>query len=326
MNITDEKLLDDFINCRNLSQRTRHGYKDSLNKYILFQEKSFSELLLEADTEEELGVRWKNRKLKERLINFRLYLIDNFMYSTAKIHFQKILTLYKHFEIEIHMLPKISTKDVNNSYVITYEDLPTKNILNKSLERANPVMYALILFMSSSGCARRETLNLTINDFISSTYEYHNQKNIKEALLVLNELDNVVPTFKIRRQKTNKIYFTFCSPQATQALTDYLLNNRKLVSEDKLFKINLDYLNNNFKMINEELKLEKVGKYRRLRCHMLRKFHASSLYNSNKGWSLDEIDSLQGRSKNKTHSSYFMENPNILKEKYIDSLDSLRII
>lgn len=77
--------------------------------------------------------------------------------------------------------------------------------------------------------------------------------------------------------------------------------------------------------INNSLKLGKVGPYNRFRSHMLRKFHASALYNSNNNWSLEEIDSLQGRSKNKTHSSYFMENPNILKEKYINSFDCLII-
>ena len=33
--------------------------------------------------------------------------------------------------------------------------------------------------------------------------------------------------------------------------------------------------------------------------------------------SLSEIDELQGRGKDSVHSSYFMENPQILKKKYI---------
>lgn len=324
MNEIDEKLLKEFVETRNLSLRTYYGYKDTLNKYVEFNNESFSNLLLEADLEEENRIRWKNRKIKERLINFRLFLYDNFMYNTAKIHFQKILTLYRHFEIEIHNLPKISNKS-SKDYVIVFDDLPTKEIIRDALKISNDVMRALILFIISSGCGRRESLNLTIFDFIEATYEYHGEKDIEKALLVLKGMDNVVPTFKIMRQKTNKFYFTFCSPEATTEIVNYLLNNRKLNGEDKLFKINLDYLNTNFNNINNKLKLEKVGKYRRFRCHMLRKFHASSLYNSKNGLSLEEIDSLQGRSKDKTHSSYFMENPNILKEKYINSLDAIKI-
>ena len=70
------------------------------------------------------------------------------MYNTAKIHFQKILTLYRHFEIEIHNLPKISNKSSKN-YIITFEDLPTKEIIKNALEIANSVMRALILFIIS---------------------------------------------------------------------------------------------------------------------------------------------------------------------------------
>lgn len=41
-------------------------------------------------------------------------------------------------------------------------------------------MKAIILFMSSSGCARRETLNLTVMDYMNATKEYHNTDNIME--------------------------------------------------------------------------------------------------------------------------------------------------
>lgn len=316
----DEKLLEEFIKTRNLSSRTKHGYKDSLNKYSSLQNDSFLNLLKEADQEEENGLRWKNRKLKQRLINFRIFLYENFLVSTAKVHFQRILTLYKHFEIEIHELPKLSLKSCKQSKPIVFEDLPTKEIIHCAIEIANPVMKAIILFMSTSGCARRETLNLTIQDFIDACYEYHNKTDIMEALLILKELDDVVPTFRIRRQKTNKFYFTFCSPEASKEIIDYLLNHRKLNSYDKLFKINLDYLNKYFGKINNELELGKVGTYNKFRSHMLRKFHASSLYNAENNLSLEEIDALQGRKKDNTHSSYFMENPYKLKKKYINSL------
>lgn len=320
----DIELLNEFIQTRNLTKRTEHGYKDSLKKYITFHNQTFVELIAEADLEEEIGIRWKNRKLKQRLISFRMFLYTDFMYSTAKVHFQRILTLYRHYEIEIHNLPRISNKS-SNEYIITFDDLPTKDMIKKALRETNPVMKSLILFILTSGCARRETLNLTINDFIEATYDYHNTKDIKTALLILKDLSDIIPTFKIRRQKTNKFYFTFCSPETTNEIIKYLLNNRKLKGKDSLFKINLDYLNKYFGEINTKLNLPKVGKYRKLRTHMLRKLHASLLYNAENGLTLEEIDSLQGRSKNTVHSVYFMENPNILKEKYIKSLKELQI-
>ena len=325
MNKFDEKILNDVSKARNLAFKTTVSYKNALNIYVEFQDKSFHDLLKEADNEEELGIRWKKRKLKVRLMRFRIFLQENYLVSTAKVYFQRILSLYRHFEIEIHELPPISTKSFM-SKPITFEDLPTKEIIKDAVEIANPIMKAIILFISSSGCSRRETLNLTVGDFINATYEYHGTKNIEKALSILNELKFIIPIFRIRRQKTNKFYFTFCSHEASKFIVDYLINlNSDLNQEDKLFNLNLYYWNKYFKKINDELNLGKVGEYNRFRSHMLRKFHASSLYNFPNGLLLSEIDAIQGRGKNTTHSSYFMENPNSLREKYINSLDALVI-
>ena len=326
MNKFDERILKILSKTRNLSSKTKQSYKNALKVYIKFQNKSFHDLLKEAENEEELGIRWKKRKLKVRLVNFRIFLQENYLASTSKLYFQRVLTLYKHYEIEIHDLPPISTKSSKFSKPVTFEDLPTKEIIKNAVKIANPIMKAIILFISSSGCSRRETLNLTVGDFINATYEYHKTDEIKKALLILKELEFIIPIFRLRRQKTNKFYFTFCSHEASKFIVDYLIKlNFNFTHEDTLFNLNLYYWNKYFKKINDKLNLGKVGEYNRFRSHMLRKFHASSLYNFNNGLSLSEIDALQGRGKNNTHSSYFMENPMKLREKYIYSLDALII-
>ena len=315
MNEKDNQILENLSQTRNLAFKTKQSYKNAMKIYVLYQNKSFNDLLKEAEDEEEKSIRWKHRTLKKRLINFRIYLQENYLISTAKVYFQRILTLYKHFEIEIHNLPQISSKSAKVSRPITYEDLPTRDMIKQAVEVANPIMKSIILFISSSGCARRETLNLTVGDFINATNEYHKTNNICEALNILNELDFIIPIFRIRRQKTNKFYFTFCSHEASKAIVDYLINlDFNLKHEDKLFNLNLYYWNKYFNSINYELDLGKVGEYNKFRSHMLRKFHASSLYNANGGLTLSEIDALQGRGKNSTHASYFMENPQKLKE------------
>ena len=322
----DEEILNEFIKVRNLNKRTVYGYKNVIKLYTTFNDMSLVQLLKEAEDDEEKGIRWKNRKLKQRLISFRLFLQENYLISTVKVHFQRILTIYRHFEIEIHNLPPINHKNTNKLRPIMFEDLPTKEIIKDAVNIANPIMKAIILFISSSGCARQETLNITIQDFIDATKEYHNSDDIYEIITILIKRNDVVPTFKLKRQKTNKFYFTFCSPEAVNYILDYLIiSKRNLKNEDKLFKTNLDYLNNYFKEINESLNLGKAGKYNRFRSHMLRKFNASALYNHENGLSLDEIDALQGRGKDNTHSSYFMENPIKLKNKYIKVLDALLV-
>ena len=54
---------------------------------------------------------------------------------------------------------------------------------------------------------------------------------------------------------------------------------------------------------------------------MLRKFHASALYND--GMSIDKVNDLQGKSKTLTDQSYFMVNPEDLKQEYINHLPAL---
>ena len=326
MNHEDKEIMNEFIKIRNLNNRTVYGYNNAIKLYTNFNNMSLSELLKEAENDEENGVRWKNRKIKQRLLNFRVFLQRHYLISTVKVHFQRILTIYRHFEIEIHNLPPINLKNTNKLKPIMFEDLPTKEIIKEAVNITNPLMKAIILFISSSGCARQETLNITIQDFIDATREYHDSEDIYEIITILIKRNDVIPTFKLKRQNTNKFYFTFCSPEAVSFILDYLIiSKRKLRNEDKLFKTNLDYLNGYFNEINETLNLGKVRKYNRFRSHMLRKFHASALYNHENGLSLEEIDALQGRGKNNTHSSYFMENPKNLKEKYINSLKSILI-
>lgn len=187
-------------------------------------------------------------------------------------------------------------------------------------------MRAVILFMSSSGCARAETLSLTIQDYIDATKEYHNTNDISKAVEIMHDKD-IIPIFYLKRIKTNKHYYTFCSPEANAEIINYLLlredldNNR--LDELPLFKCNTAYFERHFAKINNTLDLGKIGAHNKFKSHILRKFHASSLYND--GMSLEEIDALQGRSKEATHSSYFTEDPTKLKEKYIEHLDCITI-
>ena len=90
------------------------------------------------------------------------------MSSTAKMMLSKILTIYRHYEIEIHELPKYSLKNVNQTPPITYNDLPDLEAIQKALDIFTPRMRAIILFINSSGCGRSETCHLTIQDFINS--------------------------------------------------------------------------------------------------------------------------------------------------------------
>ena len=312
---------------RNLKPKTTETYYQTVDHYTKLFNKSLTDLLELYAAEEETIV-WKKRTLKLHLIQYRNHLYDEYMPNTAKIYFSRLLTLLRHLEIELGVLPKLNTKNNNELPPITYTDLLTKDELCDAYKIANPLMKAVILFQTSSGCARRETLNLTIPDFIEATKEYHNGGDINTICVELITRNDVVPTFKIKRQKTNKFYYTFCSPEAVTAICKYLLTSKRNFNkghnQSRLFKINLDYLNDNFCDLNEKCGAGKVAGMNRIRSHMLRKFHASRLYND--GLSIDKIDALQGRAKDNTHSAYFKESPEKLKEVYIEHMDCLGIM
>lgn len=325
MNMNDETILENFVNSRNLKPTTKKGYKYSLKQYTDFHQMTLEELLQEAEEEEEQGIRWKHRKLKQRLITFRNWLQNNFLNNTAKKNFGRVTTFYRHHEIEIHKLPPFNEKNSNFSEAITFDKLPDKDIIKHALKvTKSPVMRAIILLMSSSGCAMAETLSLTVKDFIEATRQYHNKNDVYEVLNILKERDDVIPTFKLRRQKNNKFYYTFCTPEATLEIVDYLLSRKKqLTGNDKLFKIHEVWLSSKFAELNDMLNLGKVGEHRRLRSHMLRKFHASYLLNA--GMSKDDVNCLQGKSRNSTDESYFFDDPKKLQEKYIRYMNAITI-
>lgn len=187
-------------------------------------------------------------------------------------------------------------------------------------------MKAIILFQVSSGCARRETLNLTIRDFIESLSDYTDSRNIYEIIKELKHNKEVVPTFKLTRQKTGNTYYTFCFPEAVMYILAYLeADNRMIKLDSPLFSISERVFITKYIELNDKLGLGKKGNHRRFRSHMLRKFHASNLYQGDNSLSNRRIDHLQGRRKNSIHTSYFMENHNDLKKKYVQAMHKLLI-
>lgn len=325
MIMNDDEILDEFQHKRRLKNATMKGYKDAVRIYTTFTDLTLEELLDEARNEEKDRIPWVDRTLKRRLEDFRTYLYDTYAKKTAKIHFGRIKTIYTHHYIEIHKLPEIQSED--DEAPITFKDLPTKEILRKALNISEPMIRALLLYMVSSGCAKKECRHLTIQNFIDATAEYHNSTEIADVINELKDRDDIVPIFHLYRHKTKKWFYTCCTPEATEAIIHHLiilLNNHEVLHpEDRIFDINKDYFNNYFKEINTALGLGKVRKYNRFTSHMLRRYHASTLKDD--GLDKDTVNTLQGKGQNPTDDAYFKVNPLKLKEKYKQHMHCLYV-
>lgn len=320
----DVEILEDLVLTRNLSEQSEKIYEQVIKRYTEYYNTPLKELLSEAETEEEQGIRWKKRKLRTRLLEFRNHLYNNYMDSTAKMNFSKILTIYKHYEIEVYKLPPVSQKQSSKTLVY-FDDLPTKDIIRKALDVARPIHKRIILFQISTGCGMAEILNLKIQDLLDSVKEYYTGNDVYEMIGLLMNRDDVIPCFRLRRQKTGKIYYTFCTNECFKSLCMYLLTRKSLRASDRVFKITQLHLMQLFREVNDLLGLGTVNEngYVRFRSHMLRKFHASALYND--GMRMETVNDLQGKSKNKTDSSYFLEDPRKLKDEYVKHMGVLVI-
>lgn len=314
----NSKLFHKFCKDRNVRKSTKKGYESALKSYTKFHNLTIEELIKEAQNDEQEKRILKDRQIKKRLLNYRNYLFSsNKSPNTIKTYFTKIKTFYQHFEIEI---PKLPDAKYEKLYETNYMDLPTKDHIRKVCDFVTVDLRSIILFMSSSGTAKAETLSLTIESFILATQKYHNGGNIQEILNTLSKKDNIIPTFYLKRIKTDKYYYTFCSPEAASEIVKYLQVRDDLKLTDKLFDFTASTLLTRFQEINDQMNWGFKGNYRFFRSHTLRKFHASNI-----GLPAEYIDSLQGRSKNEIHETYIKTNPEKLKEIYRTAMHNVMI-
>ena len=319
-------MIERFHRERNHSKNTIKNYNRSIHYYEQLTQHTIEECIEIAETEEQNNIRWKNTQTRKWLLQYREQLYTKYNVTSAQTYLTVIITFYRHYEITIPTLPYYSTKHLRHTTPINYSDLPDRELLQECLLISNPLVRSLILFMSSSGVSRIDVLNLTIQDYLEATRDFHNHpESVKYAVKEMQDTD-VVPTFHLRRQKTGQSYFTFCSHEACKSINDYILTRTdKLTKTQPLFKINKRYINTVFERLNDYLMLGKQPNgYNRLTPHMLRKFHASQLAES--GMSTEHINLLQGRKlQGVAHESYIRINPETIRQEYIQALPYLVI-
>ena len=193
------------ITCNHAPQ-TQKNYEMALRKYCKYFNMTLPELLNEAEEDERNNVRWKYSRLKAKLIEYRHHLLQNYAASSVKKDIGCIQFFYKFYDIEMQPLPRIAKQSLKKPQPIYFKDLPDKEIIREAFKISTPLMKAMILFSCSSGCAMAEALGLTIGDYIDSLSEYvpKRKNDIFEIIDYLNEKDDVIPTFNLRRKNTNK--------------------------------------------------------------------------------------------------------------------------
>jgi len=309
-------LIKKYSNDKNIKSSTREGYTSAIKKYEQFHKRDIEDLIEEAKREMNLPL--NKRKIKKQLIDFRKYLIRSDLSSrSAKTYFSKIKAFYRYHDVEIPDIPNIK---YNREYQTNYKDLPAREHIKRAVEISELGIQAMILFMASSGTAKAETLSLTVGDFIKATEDYHNNDSIASVLDTL-ENRSIVPTFYLKRIKTDKYYYTFCTPEATSYIVKYLKSRPKLKKSSKLFDYSSSAVTTKFREINDSNGWGFKGNYRFFRPHALRKFHASNI-----NLSSETVDELQGRGKSEVHDAYIKSKPEDLKKSYKSKMANVEIL
>lgn len=326
-------LLDEFLDSRDLAETTVKSYKHHLAQYSNFIGKSLDELIEEAEFEEEEGVKLRNTKLKHYLTRYRKQLEkEDKSPKNIRLSMTIIRTFYNEFEIRLPPMRK------NKKYTKNAENiklLPTANEIRKAVNMANIKYKAIILLMVSSGMASLETRNLTYIDFLEAINGYLEGRNLINPLDI-NELSSrlqgkvIVPEWTVKRQKTGNFYYTFSSPESTNAILNYLEDHPPQNLENHLFRtanggfISDITFNTYFKRINDRCNFGKTGRWSHFRSHNLRKIFTSTLYAA--GLPQLTIDWMLGHQINPVTEAYFKADPTKLRLEYLKVVDKLTFI
>ena len=331
----------DFCQRRNLKKGTIVRYIHSLHLYTKLLNMTLAELIEEAEEEEDKGIRLRLSKLRKHLQYFRQYLNEQgFKPSYIKTTTSCIRAYYAEYEIQ---LPKtLRTNSRSDRVEILYDDLPTMDNIKHILQYANPAFKAIILLGVSSGMGRAEICSLTFKNLFDAYGFDPYPETLSELINRVDKMGDIVPIWQIKRIKTDHKYFTFSSPESSDAIKNYLgdLNRKCKRYEENSRKANLTFtpgtnlfLNRHldpisptlmsltYQRLNEKAGFNKSNGTLYIRPHILRKVFASTLEKNKMPHLMTRW--LMGHNLDNTTSAYFKADPQAVKEEYVTLLDQL---
>jgi integrase len=331
----------DFCKRRNLKHGTIVRYIHALHIYTELLNKTLSELIEEAEEEEDNGIRLRRSKIRKHLQDFKEYLNEQgFKPSYIKTTTSCIRAYYAEYEIQ---LPKTFRTNARSDKVeILFDDLPTMEDIKHILQYANPAFKAIMLLGVSSGMGRAEICSLTFKHLCDAISLDPYPKTLDELIVSIRDKTDIIPLWQIKRIKTDHKYFTYSSPESLDAIMNYLEDlNRKVkryVEKDRIANLTFKpdtnlFLNRHlcpisptlmsltYQRLNEKAGFSKSNDSRYIRPHILRKVFASTLEKNKMPHLMTRW--LMGHNLDSTTSAYFKADPQTIKEEYLKALNYL---
>lgn len=268
MNLSQEDrgLIDDWFNHINAKEGTRRLYSIAISKYIQYHDMSLSDLLSEAENDIIAGIIPRKRKIKGRMMDFRNSL-EGKSDNTRHNYVSAVRSFYKSMDVDLPSNKRYEKTAILQENKFTgMERSEIKRVLKHTSVRGK----AIILLISSSGTAANELTKLTIEDF---------HKGL--------DRESGICTFYIRREKTGGDYHTYCSPEASAAIQEYL-NTRTddlpwlfvgfIKEKNEIVQMTTNTVTGIFRRLARKTGNEgEHGFFNKIRSHNFRKFFKTTL-------------------------------------------------
>lgn len=304
-----EPILQDFYKKIEAKNSTREVYGHAINHYSTMQGMGMEELLEEAETDMMEKLPPRKQRLLNRLINFNEMLSSTYSPNTKGIYMGAVKSFYRTYGV---IIPKIGNskrksliKQENRWKGFNRDDISRHLKAHLTLRDR-----AIILLICTSGISKKEIRNLKRKDFEEG-----------------QDSDDVT-TFTIRRNKTEYDYYTFCTPEATKAINDYLKTRKDdspylFVSRNKT-KISKSGWGWIFKNLNERLGIDRDGKqFSQTRSHNYRKYFQTTLQNNK--FPIWLVDFMMAHDTSEVRKYYYDADPVLLKDIYKEYMHLLAI-
>ena len=320
----------------NFKESTLEGYLTVLGKYFEFQKMSPTELVNEAI--DELGLHPAKQRVSGRFFRYMEAIKESHAKTTQNMHRACIKSFYKANYIIIPLgisKEKNAKPKIENMFDWPGGNPEHKAIIREMITHSNARNKAIILLMSSSGIGAREVRNLTIEKFSED--------------IVRND----IATLRIRRQKTDVDFTTFASPEAVEAVRQWL-EVRKIehqeyrenvmrktgndIGEDTCKCLFVSRRNNNIHPIENDAFgrifrgiSKKMGEnytngkfdFNKVRSHNLRKFFNSTLKNA--GIDSDMVEGWMGHELGAVKGAYNFDDAKAMKEIYAKNMGKVMV-
>lgn len=334
--------FQDFVEDRIVSKSTLFAYYMRFASWCDYNQLSLTQLINEAEEEQDNGIKRKKRTIKKRFSGYINFLRDeNKTPNTIKSYLGSVKAIYSDNDIDT---PKIQLSSREVRRFTDIETFDIKEDIIKIAEIANPRDRSIILLQSSSGMGASEVRHLTVGDYINALKKYGNVHvsgifripNLFEIERILAENEDLIGEWAVRRYKTGMPYYTFSSPESMRSIHKYLeyrtRQNCKIRNlDDYLFvtknntKIKITRFMGIYSDLDDVMGFQRRSNgFRHITSHIPRKFFMNTLL-SNKVDKL-KIDWMVGHIPISMDQSYFFANQKDLKEEYTKALPDLTLL